>query len=194
MRRSKEEAAATRRKIVETAARQFRKHGVAGIGIADLMAKADLTHGGFYRHFDSKDQLVAEACRHALEGTTREMATAADKAPDGRGLETLLRRYLHKVHRDTPEGGCAIAAIGGEIARADDEARAVMTQGYRSLVETARRQLSHLPPAEAEDRALAIVAGMVGSLMMARMVSDEELSNRILRAARQHLLAAGGKG
>jgi TetR/AcrR family transcriptional regulator, transcriptional repressor for nem operon len=192
MKRSREETAETRRRIIETAAEQFRSHGVAGVGIADLMAKADLTHGGFYRHFASKDQLVAEACRQALGDTTGEIAAAADKAPDGRGLETVLRRYLNKPHRDTPEKGCTLAAIGGEVARADGDVRTAMTDGYLSLVATVRRQLPDLPPAEAEDRALAIVAGMIGSLMMARLVADEDLSNRILRVARQHLAAVAG--
>jgi len=189
MRRSREEAAETRRRIVETAATQFRAHGVAGIGIADLMAKADLTHGGFYRHFESKDQLVAEACRHALDQTTEDIATAAEKAPGGRGLETALRRYLHPLHRDVPEKGCALAAIGSEVTRSDTAARAAMTEGFQSLVDTVRRQLPDLSPAETEERALAIVAAMIGSLMMARLVPDKNLSNRILRASRAHLLA-----
>ncbi|HEX2888521.1 TetR/AcrR family transcriptional regulator [Vineibacter terrae] len=191
MRRSKEETAETRRRIIETAAREFRTHGIAGVGIAELMARSELTHGGFYRHFASKDALAAEACRAALGETTGQIAAAADKAPQGRGLETVLRRYLNKLHRDTPEKGCSLAAIGSEAARGDGDVRAAMTEGYLSLVATVRRQLTGLPAAEAEDRALAIVAGMIGCLTMARLVDDEDLSNRILRAGRQHLAGSG---
>jgi TetR/AcrR family transcriptional repressor of nem operon len=191
MRRSREEAAATRRRIVAKASEQFRAHGIEGIGIADLMAKARLTHGGFYRHFESKDQLVAEACRHALGETAPELAAAVDKAAEGHGLETALRQYLRPLHRDNPDKGCALAALGGEVARADGQSRSAMTEGYRMLVDTIVRQLPHLPAAEAEERGLAIVAGMIGALTMARLVDDQALSARILRAAQRQLACIG---
>lgn len=193
MRRSKEEAAETRRRIVATASEAFRAHGVEGIGISDLMGKLGLTHGGFYRHFESKDQLLAEACRHALGQTVSELGAAADRAPQGHGLETALRQYLRPLHRDHPDKGCALAAIGGEVARGDRRSRIAMTEGYRRLVDTIVRQLPDLPEAEAEERALAIVSGMIGALAMSRLVDDEALSSRLLRAARRQLEALGAR-
>ncbi|SKA41540.1 transcriptional regulator, TetR family [Enhydrobacter aerosaccus] len=191
MRRTKEEAAETRRRIVAKAAEEFRAHGVEGIGISDLMGKLGLTHGGFYRHFESKDQLLAEACRHALDRTVSELGETADKAPKGQGLETALRQYLRPLHRDHPDKGCALAAIGGEVARTNERSRAAMTEGFHHLVDTIARQLPDLPPTEAETRALAIVSGMVGALLLSRLVDDEALSSRLLRAARQHLATIG---
>src|SRR6202171_634726 len=111
LRQSREVARATRQKIVKAAARAFRKQGFAGIGIADLMARSGLTHGGFYKHFASKDALAAEACSSALEASRQALIDAMASAPKGRRLEAILNSYLSIVHRDHPGHGCAIAAL-----------------------------------------------------------------------------------
>src|SRR6266478_7826505 len=111
MRKSKQEAAITRQRIVKAAAAEFRRNGIAGTGLADLMAAAGLTHGGFYRHFDSKDQIVAEACTAAAETLLRQLAAPVAKKSSRRGLKTIVEKYLSAAHRDEPADGCPIAAL-----------------------------------------------------------------------------------
>src|SRR5271169_5052526 len=126
MRKSREEAAQTRKRIVTAAASQFRKNGIVATGLADLMTAAGLTHGGFYKHFESKDQLVAEACAEALEVLIQKLTAA------GSGAATT---YLSTRHRDDPSDGCPLSAIGCELSRIDAKTRAVATEGFLKLVE-----------------------------------------------------------
>src|SRR5262245_4422131 len=116
MRVSREQANATRERIVDTAARLFRKKGYDGIGVADLMQEAGLTHGGFYAHFDSKEDLMAAACQRSMEQSVQAWLAAAGKDDP---LKAVAGRYLSKGHRDHPEaaGACVIAAAGTDIAR-----------------------------------------------------------------------------
>jgi TetR/AcrR family transcriptional repressor of nem operon len=127
MRRSKAEATQTRERIVKTAAAEFRRNGIAATGLSDLMAAAGLTHGGFYRHFDSKDQLAVEACRDALVSMTDGMAAQDD-------LAVVVSNYLSPKHRDCPENGCPLAALGSEFGRADESLRAEAADGYLRMV------------------------------------------------------------
>jgi TetR/AcrR family transcriptional repressor of nem operon len=113
LRRSREAAAETRQKITGVAARQFRKRGIGGIGIADVMDKAGLAHGGSYKHFKSKDVLAAEACGWALAATRNELAAAA---PKGQGLEAIVDIYLSTAHRDQLDRGCIIAALAASTS------------------------------------------------------------------------------
>src|ERR1700724_231013 len=133
MRKSKQEAAATRQRIIRAAAAAFRKNGIAGTGLSDLMAAAGLTHGGFYRHFDSKDQIVAEACTAAMESLVEQLAAAASKKSPQRGLKTIVENYLSAARRDEPADGCPLAALGSEMARADERTRAAATQAFLRL-------------------------------------------------------------
>src|SRR6266566_5816567 len=121
MRKSRIEAAKTRERIVSAAAAEFRQHGIAATGLADLMAAAGLTHGGFYRHFESKDQLVAEACAAATESA---MATFFSNKSPKNGLKGRVAQYLSPAHRDDPSAGCPLAALGSEISRCDEKTRA----------------------------------------------------------------------
>src|SRR5262249_55163595 len=123
MRKSKQETALTRARIVKAAASEFRQHGIVATGLADLMSAAGLTHGGFYRHFASKDQLVAEARPAALAATTDKFAATASREPGRRGLEAVVCKYLSTVHRDNRREGCPLAALGSELARADTQTR-----------------------------------------------------------------------
>jgi TetR/AcrR family transcriptional repressor of nem operon len=111
MRKSKQEAAETRRRIVKAAAAKFRQNGIGGTGLSDLMAAAGLTHGGFYRHFDSKDQIVAEACAAATESAIATFFS--NKSPQS-GLKARVAKYLSPAHRDDPSAGCPLAALGSE--------------------------------------------------------------------------------
>jgi TetR/AcrR family transcriptional repressor of nem operon len=135
MRKSKREAALTRQRIIKTAAVAFRKNGISGTGLSDLMAAAGLTHGGFYRHFDSKDQIVAEACVAAAESAIERMAVPATGHSQQRGLKPIVENYLSAAHRDDPAGGCPLAALGSEIARGDQGTRAAATHSLLELVD-----------------------------------------------------------
>ena len=126
MRKSREEAAQTRKRIVTTAAGEFRKNGIVATGLNELMKAAGLTHGGFYKHFESKDQLVTEACAEAVE-TIIEFLTNATSTG------SAAAAYLSTLHRDNPADGCPLAAIGSELGRSDETTRAVATEGFLKL-------------------------------------------------------------
>src|SRR5256885_11676693 len=135
MRKSRIEAAKTRERIVTAAAAEFRQHGIAATGLADLMKAAGLTHGGFYRHFASKDQLVAEACSAAIATMNERVASSASRKRGRKGLEAAVADYLSTEHRDNPRDGCPLAALGSEMARADPPTRAAATPGVLKLAQ-----------------------------------------------------------
>ncbi|HEX5513380.1 MAG TPA: TetR/AcrR family transcriptional regulator [Gammaproteobacteria bacterium] len=188
MRKSRAEAEATRGRIVATAARLFREKGIEGVGIAELMQQAGLTHGGFYKHFASKDALVAEACGHALDEARLGLAKAAGRAPPEKSLEALLANYLSPAHRDHPEQGCAIAALGSEATRGQTPTRQAMATGTDKLIELVAAQLKALPPEKARAAAQGIVAAMVGALLLARTTGDPTQSAALLEDVRTFIL------
>ncbi len=188
MRKSKQEAAATRQRIIKAAAAAFRKNGIAGTGLSDLMAAANLTHGGFYRHFDSKDQIVAEACTASVDSLVDQLAAAASGKSPQRGLKAIVEKYLSAAHRDEPASGCPLAALGSEMARADERTRAAATQAFLKLVGVIAAQFGKTPPDAARRRALVAAATMIGALTMSRIVTDSELSASILREAETRLV------
>jgi TetR/AcrR family transcriptional regulator, transcriptional repressor for nem operon len=190
MRKSKQETAHTRRRIVETAAAEFRRNGIAGTGLADVMSAAGLTHGGFYRHFASKEQLVAEACTAALDSTIDGLENAALGAPQGQRLRKIVSQYLSTAHRDEPGEGCAVAALGGEIARTDERTRAAVTDRLLKLIDLLQRDDDSPPAAESKRRALVAASTMVGALILSRIVTDRALSESILRHAKEHVLGS----
>lgn len=192
MRQSREVAEETRRRIVRTAAEQFRRHGIAGIGIADVMKEAGLTHGGFYKHFPSKEALAGEATDWAMAATRDELMKAVQTAPKGRGLEALVRNYLSMAHRDSPERGCSIAALGVEAARADGPARDALVAGYQRLVARVADLIEGCPPAETNRLASSIVSTMVGALSLSRLLEDRAAAEDVLRAATKSILAEAG--
>ena len=182
MRKSREEAAQTRKRIVTAASGEFRKNGIVATGLNDLMSAAGLTHGGFYKHFESKDQLVAEACAEAVETTICErLATASSEGPG------IAAAYLSTGHRANPATGCPLSAIGSELARSDEKTRAAATAGFLKLVEIMAGQCGKLPPAPARRRALVAVSTLIGALTMSRVVTDPELSAEILKEAEKSL-------
>jgi len=196
MRYSKEHKEQSRARILATASRLFRERGVEGIGVADLMKAAGLTHGGFYGHFASKDALVAAAVEEALTKGRAALSKAVSKAaaskegPGPEGLRALLDLYLSPLHRDTPGAGCAIAALGAEAPRAAPETRHAFTEGIEALAALIADTLPEGP--DRRERALATVATMVGAMVMARAVDDPKLSEEILEAAKAG--AARGAG
>ena len=173
MRKSREHAAQTRKRIVTTAAREFRENGIVATGLADLMKAAGLTHGGFYKHFASKDQLVAEATAEALNKGVDAMA-------DQPTIKAAMAAYLSCRHRDNPASGCPLPALAGELARSDRKARDAATAGFVRMRDILAGKAG---TADARRRALATVAMMIGAVTMSRVVTDPKLSDEILRAA-----------
>jgi TetR/AcrR family transcriptional repressor of nem operon len=187
MRKSKQEAARTRERILAAAAQELRRNGITTTSLSDLMAAAGLSHGGFYRHFASKEQLVAEACAAAMDSGAK--TAAAMLSPHGKrnGLQAFAANYLSADHRDNRSGGCALAALGSELVRADEKTRAAATEGLLKLVELIARQFGGMSPDAARRRALVALATLVGALTLARMVTDPKLSTAILREAAKHV-------
>jgi TetR/AcrR family transcriptional regulator, transcriptional repressor for nem operon len=192
MRKSKQEAAVTRQRIIKAAAEEFRKNGIARTGLSDLMAAAGLTHGGFYRHFDSKDQIVAEACTAAAESLVEQLAASASRKSPQHGLKAIVESYLSAAHRDEPADGCPVAALGSEIARGDERTRVAATQALLKFVEIIASQFGKTRPDVARRRALVAAATMIGALTMSRIVTDPELSAAILRQTERHLIRTAG--
>ena len=188
MRKSKQEAAVTRQRIIKAAAEEFRKNGIAGTGLSDLMAAAGLTHGGFYRHFDSKDQIVAEACTAAAESLVEQLAASASRKSPQHGLRAIVESYLSAAHRDEPADGCPVAALGSEIARSDERTRAAATQALLKFVEIIASQFGKTRPDVARRRALVAAATMIGAVTISRIVTDSKLSAGILREAKNQLV------
>jgi len=187
MRRSKRETAETRQRIVRVAAAEIRKKGIEGTGLSDVMEAAGLTHGGFYRHFDSKEGLVTEACSEAVDSSIERVRRHAAATGKDRGLDALAAEYLSTQHRDHPEGGCLLAALGSELARCDDGTREAATEALLKLVDVVTTHYSKSQKDGARRRALVAVSTMIGALTMSRVVTDPRLSADILSQARKHL-------
>jgi TetR/AcrR family transcriptional repressor of nem operon len=163
MRKSKQEAPETRQRIIGATA-NFRQNGIGGTGLSDLMAAAGLTHGGFYRHFDSKNQIVAEAC--VVAATESAIARFfSNKSPQS-GLQARVAKYLSPAHRDDPSAGCPLAALASEIARCDEKTRAAATQAFLELVNIIAAESGKTRPDVARRRALVAAATMIGALTM----------------------------
>ncbi len=181
MRFDKGHKAATRKRIVAVASERFRRDGVSAVGIAGLMADAGLTHGGFYAHFDSKEDLLREALVAASAGTGERLARAA--AEDGAGLAGIIRYYLRPAHRDKPAQGCVVAALAPEIARQPAETRAAFSARLAVVLGQIAAQLpAGFAAAERDAAAIGIFGVMVGTLQLSRAVADPELSGRILES------------
>ena len=181
MRVTREQAAESRERIVESASRLFRENGLDGIGVADLMKEAGLTHGGFYGHFSSKEELMAEACTRALEGSVARWQRLSERHPR-RALPAIVQSYLSTRHRDDPGAGCAIAALGVDVARQGPAVRLAFTEGLRNMVGMLAAMVAGRTAAARRRQALADYAAMVGAMVLARAVDDPELSEEILRS------------
>lgn len=190
MRYSAEHKDQTHRRIVQTAARAFRRHGLEGVGIAELMKKAGLTHGGFYAHFPDRDTLVAEATAAGYEEAAERLLTHLAESPHDDTLLALVDRYLSPNHRAHPEHGCPLPAIAADMSRQPASVRRAFTDSFRRYTGRLAALLPgrHKSERQRQDAAYAILAGLAGAIMLSRAVSDPELSDRILAASRQFYL------
>jgi TetR/AcrR family transcriptional repressor of nem operon len=177
--------------IKELAARLLRERGIRGVSVANLMAAAGLTHGGFYGHFKSKDALVAEACAAAYEGSVQRwrqrVAASADPAA---GRAALIEPYLSDAARRSPGTACPTAALAADVARELPEApvRAAYVAGLEALLEILVEVQPQAAPEVRRSQALADFATMAGALMLARATAGHGISDELLAAARQRLL------
>jgi TetR/AcrR family transcriptional repressor of nem operon len=191
MRVSREKAAENRERIIDAAGALFRAKGFGGIGVADIMKAADLTHGGFYGHFVSKDDLVAQASRRTMARSAVKWERVAAGAPD-QPYAALLRHYLTPRHRDEPDRGCAFAALSADAGRSGKAVREAFAEGLEPLIDILAKAVPGRSKATRRRKAVAAMAGLVGALTLARAVRDSSLSNEILEAALRELLAAAG--
>jgi len=184
MRVSREQAARNRDRIVEVASREFRDKGFDGIGVADVMKSAGLTHGGFYGHFASKDELIAEACAAAMDRSTEKWAKLVESSPEG-ALAAIVEAYLSKAHRDDKATGCTMAALAPDVARQSGPVRDRFTRGLRDSLDVL---VDATPQGQSEqarrESALSTMAGLVGTLVLARAVDDPDFADEILAAGK----------
>lgn len=180
----------THKRILDAAARAFRTEGVAGVAIPRLMGEAGLTHGGFYAHFESKDALVAEACEQGLSEMAAQLLADAQQAPQGEGLQAIIKAYVSRQHRDMPETGCMIPALAAEIAREPIEVRHAFTQSLHTLFAHIAPFLPDRQGSTHDEEAMVLMAGMAGTILLSRAVDDPTLSDRILKASRDFYLKA----
>jgi len=181
MKVSRAQAAENRERILDVATRLFRERGIDGIGVADLMQAAGLTHGGFYGHFESKEDLVAQACARAVSRMRQNWTTVVDQST-GDPLEALAATYLTPKHRDGAGRGCPMAALGPEIARQGPTVRRAFTDELRPFLDYLSRIVQGSSNNLRRQKALAAYAGLVGALVVSRAVDDPDLSNEILSA------------
>ncbi len=188
MRYPVEQKAETHQKIVAAAARSFRRRGSESNGIARFMKELGLTHGGFYRHFESKDDLYVEAVARSFEEVADWLIAAAEAAPKGQELRAIIERYLSVEHLNDPGKGCVLAALAPEIARQPVEVRARINKAMRAFME---RMLPYVPgrdPIEKLGQFFVLFPGMAGVLVFARAMADPQVRERVLGAAKSFYL------
>lgn len=193
MRVSRAQAEANRETVINVASRLFREHGFDGIGLKDLMKGAGLTQGGFYKQFESKDDLAALASRRAMESATRRWSSAAASSTDP--LQGVIDLYLSAGHRGDPGDGCPLVALGSDAARQSADVRKPFQDGIKAHLQI----LEELLPAGGDDdntarKAQAMLALLVGAVTLSRIVTDEKLADSLLEtaAAEARRLAAEG--
>ncbi len=171
-----------RKRILDRAGELFRENGFDGVSIADIMKAAGLTHGAFYGHFSSKDQLIAEACANVLSISRDVWNNDAAKHPRN-PLAAIVASYLSTKHRDDLANGCLVAALGPDTVRQDKSVRRVFTDGLRAQIAILTKIAAGASERARSEKAIAAMAGLVGALILARAVDDTGLSDEILKAA-----------
>jgi TetR/AcrR family transcriptional regulator, transcriptional repressor for nem operon len=179
MKVSREQAAENRARVIEVAGRLFREKGFDGVGVADIMRGAGLTHGGFYGQFASKDDLAAKACAQTLD---RSVARWTRLSEGDDPLAAIVNSYLAPNHRNAPGSGCALSALSGDAVRQPDAVRRVFTQALQSFAGILTRLVPAASRPARRRKALATMAGLVGAVILSRAVNDADFSDEILRA------------
>ena len=193
MRYSAEHKQETRERIVHAAARRFRKAG-AGVGIGQLMKTLKMTHGGFYRHFDSKDDLLVAALVESFGEMRGHLGDAIAGAAPGHELEAIIETYLSERHCADAAGGCPVASLASEIARQPRAVRAAFDKAILHVTATMSKYMPGKSEEERRRKAGVLFSGMSGTLAVARAVSDEQLRRNLLAAARTTYIEAFAPG
>jgi TetR/AcrR family transcriptional repressor of nem operon len=188
MRYSKEHKQETHTRIVRKAATRLREKGAHGIGVADLMKDAGLTHGGFYAHFDSREALVIEAFSYAMDRSTERWRKVAEEVAPDKRLATIVDTYLTPSHRDDPGHGCAVPSLGAEIARETPKTRRAFAAKLDQMLDMMADQILDVPRKTARKQAMAALATMMGTIVMSRIAGNGEMSEEILSAGREAVL------
>jgi TetR/AcrR family transcriptional repressor of nem operon len=189
MRYSKEHKQETHARIVRKASVRLREKGAHGIGVADLMKEAGLTHGGFYAHFDSREALLIEAFAFAMDRSMEYWRKATAETSPEKRLAMIVDSYLTASHRDDPGRGCAVPTLGAEIARESPKARKAFAAKLEQMIDMIAEQLIDLPPKAARKQAAVTLATMMGTLVLSRIAGNGEFSDDILSAGREAVLA-----
>jgi TetR/AcrR family transcriptional repressor of nem operon len=177
----------TREKVLDAAAEAIRQEGPHRVGVAGVMAKAGLTHGGFYAHFASKDELVAQAIGHMFDAGALVRLQRLEGLPPGQGLATYIDFYLSPGHRDARLTGCPMPALAADLPRLTPQAQASFAAGVARVTAAIAGLLAGLSHAEPEDLATSAVAELVGALSLARAEPDPDRSNIMLERSRRLL-------
>lgn len=178
-------------RIVRAAARAIRRSGYDGTSVSDIMKEAGLTHGAFYAHFASREAMLAEAADRAGAESNAFAASVIAAAPPERSLQALMHAYLSEEHLASIETGCPVSALGSEMPRQAPDVRRAATRRIKEMIDMVARQSPDWGQPAAHERALATVAAMVGTLMMARAVDDPALSESLRRAVLNHFAPIG---
>ncbi|WP_454648541.1 TetR/AcrR family transcriptional regulator [Bradyrhizobium liaoningense] len=188
MRYSPEHKQETHDRIVKKASVRLREKGAHGIGVADLMKEAGLTHGGFYAHFDSREALVIEAFGYAMDRSMEHWRKLTGEAAPEKRLALVAESYLSTLHRDNPGHGCSIPALGAEIARESPKTRKAFAGKLDQMIEMMTDYIPNMPRKAARKQAIATLATMVGTMLLARIAGSNELSDEVLKAGRDSAL------
>ena len=182
MRVSKEKKIENRDQVVGTAARLLREHGFDGIGVADIMKAAGLTHGGFYRNFESKDDLAVKASERAVADTEAALREGLAQQPRD-PFRTLIEAYVSSAHRDDPGSGCILPALAADAARRDDPAlRAVFTKAIQYYLDQIAALSSSAPSTASNRHPAAVLSEMVGAVILSRVIADAPLADALMAA------------
>jgi TetR/AcrR family transcriptional regulator, transcriptional repressor for nem operon len=181
---------ASHERIVSVAAQAIRRSGYDGTGVADIMKEAGLTHGAFYAHFPSREAMLAEAATRACAEAAAATNGVVSSVPSDEALASMLRGYLSQAHREHPEAGCPLAALGSETWRQAPEVRRATTRHIKAMVDLFARQCPDWGQPEAHERALLTIAATVGTLILARAVDEPALADSLCEAALKYLAPA----
>jgi TetR/AcrR family transcriptional repressor of nem operon len=188
MRVSKKQAAENRERILTSAARLFREHGIGATGVDAITEDAGLTHGGLYSQFGSKEIIAAEAISFALVKSKRVWQRALERNPGKRALPAIVDGYLSRAHRDAPGTGCVVAALGTDISRQPRRIRQAFTREIKDDLEFLSRLMPNSDNSTSYEDAIVAFASMAGALILARAVNDEALSDLILKSTAKGVL------
>jgi TetR/AcrR family transcriptional repressor of nem operon len=188
MRYSREHKLETHDRIVKKASVRLREKGAHGIGVADLMKEAGLTHGGFYAHFASREALMIEAFAYAMERSTERWRKLAEQTAPAKRLASIVESYLTPAHRDDPGHGCAVPTLGADIARESPKTRKAFAAKLEQMIDMMAEQIPDVPRKAARKQAMATIATMMGTLVLSRIAGNSEFSAEILGAGRDAVL------